>query len=280
MKKLIVTADDYGMSKGVNEAIDAGIAAGLITSTNVMTNMDYYREAKKLRQQDASVGLHWTLSAGKPVCGANEIPTLVDETGTFFPYPEFKSRYRKKQIRDADIKKELRAQYELFCEVCGAPDYWNTHQNTHVDFGIFQLFVDAAKELNIQKMRSHKRVYIPASNGRPTRSFKWFVTEPAKRVILNAWIRYAGKNGMSAPFGVIVPLRKEDAKDPQYCFANIHAGEGIIAEYVIHPSTVLDSPFFGKIAEGRLLEYAQFTSQAQKDILRENGFTLVNFESI
>lgn len=36
MKKLIITADDYGMSRGVNDAIDAGIEAGLITATNVM----------------------------------------------------------------------------------------------------------------------------------------------------------------------------------------------------------------------------------------------------
>jgi len=39
VRKLIATADDYGISEGVNEAIDAGIAAGLITSTNVMTKL-------------------------------------------------------------------------------------------------------------------------------------------------------------------------------------------------------------------------------------------------
>ena len=74
MKKIIITADDYGMSKGVNEAIDAGIEAGLITSTNVMTNMEYYKEAKKLREKDVSVGIHWTISAGYPVLNPSEIP--------------------------------------------------------------------------------------------------------------------------------------------------------------------------------------------------------------
>ena len=55
MKKLIITADDYGMSKAVNDAIDAGIAAGLITTTNVMTNMPYYEEAVKLYPATASI---------------------------------------------------------------------------------------------------------------------------------------------------------------------------------------------------------------------------------
>ena len=36
MKQLIITADDYGMSRAVNDAIEAGMAAGLITTTNVM----------------------------------------------------------------------------------------------------------------------------------------------------------------------------------------------------------------------------------------------------
>lgn len=70
MKQLIITADDYGMSRAVNDAIEAGMAAGLITTTNVMTNMPLYKEAKTLKDTfpNVSVGVHWTLSgAGKPV---------------------------------------------------------------------------------------------------------------------------------------------------------------------------------------------------------------------
>lgn len=64
MKQLIITADDYGMSRAVNDAIEAGMAAGLITTTNVMTNMPLYKEAKTLKDKfpNVSVGVHWTLS--------------------------------------------------------------------------------------------------------------------------------------------------------------------------------------------------------------------------
>ena len=280
MKKLIITADDYGMSKGVNEAIEQGIAAGLITSTNVMTNMEYFRDAKKLRKTGASVGLHWTVSAGKPVCDPQTIPTLVDESGTFYPYPEFRSRFRKGLISKYDLKKELKAQYESFIEVCGAPDYWNTHQNTCVDFGAFKLFVDTAKELNIFKMRSYMRVYIAAAEGKSTRSLQWRLVEPAKRMLLKSWLKYAKQNGMSFPYGVILALCKDDIKKPEYYFSKIRIAENTIAEYVIHPSTALDSEFFGNIADNRILEYKQFTSEALKQILNKNEFTLVNFDSI
>ena len=280
MKKLIVTADDYGMSRGVNDAIDAGIAFGLITSTNVMTNMDYYREAEKLRSTDVSIGLHWTVSAGKPVLHPDEIKTLVNTDGNFYSYSDFRKRYRKGLIAREDIAKELKAQYARFVEVCGEPDYWNTHQNTHVDFGVFKVFVETAKELGIFKMRSHRRVYIPASDGNSSKSLTWRFIEPIKRMILKKWMRYAAKNKMQSPYGIAVPLRKVDLKNPDYLFANMQMKPGIIAEYVIHPSTILDSKFFGSIGSDRLYEYEQFTSEDQKHIFEECGYELIGFDQL
>lgn len=280
MKRLIVTADDYGMSKGVNEAIDAGIACGLITSTNVMTNMEYYREAKKLRNTNASVGLHWTISAGKSVLPAQEIPTLVDSDGNFFPYSEFRSKYRKKLISNEDIVKELIAQYNRFVAVCGEPDYWNTHQNTHVDFRIFRLFVDTAKELGICKMRSHQRVYVPGSNNSQKMSLKWRLAEPIKSKMLNVWQNNAHKKGIASPNGVVVCLNKNDVDDLSYVFSHIRWKKNQVAEYVIHPATVNDSPYFGKIVDRRITEWQQFTADQTAEILNNNNIVVVNFSSV
>lgn len=280
MQKLIVTADDYGMSKGVNEAIDAGIACGLITSTNVMTNMDYYEEAKKLRDTKASVGLHWTISAGKPVLPPEEIPTLVDCNGNFFSYPIFRSRYRKNLISDGDIVKELKAQYNRFVDICGEPDYWNTHQNTHVDFHIFRLFVDTARELGIGKMRSHQRIYVPGSSNSRKRSLIWRMAEPLKSRILNSWQRNAHKKGIASPNGVIVCLNVNDLDNLSYVFSHIQWKEASVAEYVIHPATVSDSPFFGKIVERRITEWQQFTSEQTREILKKNNISLSDFSVI
>ena len=40
MQKIIITADDYGMCDAVDKAIEAGIENGIITTTNVMLNME------------------------------------------------------------------------------------------------------------------------------------------------------------------------------------------------------------------------------------------------
>lgn len=281
MKKLIITADDYGMSRAVNDAIDAGIEAGLITSTNVMTNMPFYKEAIKLKDNlKVSVGIHWVLASGKPVLPQKEIPTLVAENGEFYPYPEFRRRLRKKKISFADIKKELIAQYNLYYDLMGTPDYWNTHQNTHVDFGIYRLFVDTAAELGIKKMRSHQRIYVKGSDNSKKLPLVWQIAEPIKSRILNMWQHNAHKKGIASPDGLIVCLNSSDINKPAYLFKNIEWKNKNVGEYVIHPATEKDSPYFGKIVEQRIQEYRQFISEEQRKILQDCGLELVNYNCL
>ena len=278
MHKLIITADDYGMSEAVNEAIDAGIAAGLITSTNVMTNMQFYEEAEKLKgHKGISVGIHWVLACGKPVLPAEEIPTLVAENGEFYPYPVFRNRLRKKLISFADIKKELIAQYNLYYELMGQPDYWNTHQNTHVDFGVYRLFVDTAAELGINKMRSHQRIYVRGSNSENKLPLMWRLAEPIKSKLLDIWQNNAHRKGILSPDGLIVCLNKEDINNLDYLFCNIRWDKKQIGEYVIHPATRNDSPYFGKIVEQRINEYKLFTAKKTKEALEEADILLTSY---
>ena len=97
MQKLIVTADDYGMCDAVDKAIDSGIENGFITTTNVMVNMESFQNARDLhkRYPNISVGIHWNVTTGKPISAPQKIPTLVDESGTFWPISTFKKRYNQ-----------------------------------------------------------------------------------------------------------------------------------------------------------------------------------------
>lgn len=281
MKKLIITADDYGMSRAVNDAIDAGIAAGLITSTNVMTNMPLYKEAVKLKENPSiSVGLHWVLACGKPVLSREEIPTLVAENGEFYPYPEFRSRLRKKQISFDEIKKELVAQYNLYFDLMGQPDYWNTHQNTHVDFGIYRLFVDTAAELGIYRMRSHQRIYVKGSDNSQKMPLLWRLVEPIKSKMLDIWQHNAHKKGISSPDGLVVCLNSSDINKLDYLFANIDWQEKKLAEYVIHPATENDSPYFGKIVDQRIREYEFFSNLNTGEFISKNEIELVSYDKV
>lgn len=266
------------MSRAVNDAIDAGIKAGLITTTNVMVNMPYHKEAVKLKDnENISVGIHFTLSCGSPVSDPQSIKTLVDDDGNFYKYPEFRQRYRKGLITNEDIVTELKAQYSLYEQLMGAPDYWNTHQNVHVDFGIFRLFVDLAKELGIKKMRTHKRIYVPASHSEGKQSLVWRMIEPMKSTLLRMWQRNASKKGAISPDGLIVCLNNGDTNNLKYTFNNICWKKNRIGEFVIHPATKNDSPYFGSIVEQRIREYEMFTGEETKRIIKEASIELTNY---
>lgn len=277
MKKLIITADDYGMSPAVNQAIDEGIAAGLITSTNVMMNMPFCGDAVLLKKKKISVGLHWVLTCGVPVLPREQIPSLVTQDGCFYSGPEFRARYRRGLIHNEDIQLELTAQYERFAALFGVPDYWNTHQDIHVDFRIHVLFDNTAAGLGMMKMRSHQRVYVPGSCAGSGRSVVWRIAEPVKSCLLDAWQREARRKGIASPEGLVTPLSKEDRMHPEYLFRHIQWGKKQIAEYVIHPATACDSPYFGQIAEKRIREYQLFTADATKNVLKDCGIELVSY---
>ena len=280
---IIITADDYGMSKSVNKAIKELVTIRTITSMNVMTNMEYYHDFSSIRKinPDLSIGIHWTLTAGRPVSDKKDVPSLVDDKGNFYSYPEFRKRYRQHLIIDDDIIKELKEQYKIFYALSGIPDYWNTHQNVHVDFKIFQLFVKLASEFHIPKMRSHQRLYVPSSNkGKSSMPITWRMIEPVKSKILDNWQSKAHEAGIGSPDGLIVCLNPMDNDNLQYTFHNIQWGKKKCGEYVIHPATSCDSPFFGRIGAQRIKEYKMFSDKRVLETLAKNDINLTYYQSI
>lgn len=210
------------MSPSVNKAIDASMEVGVITSTNVMPGMEYTDAAvdSRKRHPDVSIGIHWTLSAGKPVSEDDKVESLVDDDGFFWSCNEFRKRYRKGLIKEQEIKHELLEQYNKFCILCGKPDYWNTHQNIHVDFKIFNLFLSVAVECKIDKMRTRQRIYVTAKF-KNTFTVKTKLLEPFKTIILNYWMDKAKKLSIKAPVGLLVYMNEDDKLDIEFVLKNI-----------------------------------------------------------
>lgn len=280
MKKLIITADDYGMSPAVNQAIDEGIAAGLITSTNVMMNMPVCNEAVRLKGTGASVGLHWVLTCGKPLLPWEKVPSLTADNGEFYPLSEFWKRYQKGLILEDEIERELTAQYEAYVSILGQPEYWNTHQHVHIAWKLYPLFLSLAVKLGMMKMRNNRRIYVPGSNRANNRSLKWKMLEPVKNSVLSLWQRKARGQGVAFPDGLIVALGRDDPENPEYLFHHIQWNGKEIGEYMIHPAVEYDSRYFETLIERRMQEYRIFTSEQTHRILADVGIELVSYSAL
>ena len=282
MKKMIITADDYGMCTIVDRAIDDCIEAGILTSTNVIVNMEDLVAAKTLRQRfpNISIGMHWNITAGKPVSSIDRIRTLVDNEGKFYKVSEFLKRYKKGLIKDTEIEIELMAQYDIFKTLCGKADYWNTHQNSALNFQTFRVFNRTALKLGIERTRSFQRTYIKEK--RIPNGIKGCIIEFCKKLVFDIWFGYIiPKSGTKLPDGRMIYF---DDYQKTECIKNI--GENILwgrknlVEMVVHPSISPNHPFFGTLTDMRVKEWKMFSSPDTLDYLRKMNIELVNFDSI
>ena len=130
MKRLIVNADDLGMSAGINRGILEAHHEGIVSSSTVMVNMAAAREGIRQAQRDApalGLGLHFNLSYGRPLSDPAEIPSLVRSNGNFVPVP--RGLGLPHLLRAEDIRAELTEQFERFCDYAGClPDHLDSHQ--------------------------------------------------------------------------------------------------------------------------------------------------------
>lgn len=131
--QLIINADDFGMTKGVNKAILHLLSIGSLSSTSVMTNMPYYEEVEELNKiPGIGIGLHFNLTQGMPVADIDSIPTLVNSKGEFMGFEQFVKNCRRGRVNREDVLKELQAQYNRLSKVTNRPiDHINTHQSIH-----------------------------------------------------------------------------------------------------------------------------------------------------
>jgi len=111
--RLILNADDFGLTAGVNRAIIELHRAGVLTSATLMARAAAAEEAIELARSTPTlgVGCHVVLVDGEPLRTARELPSLVDRgTGRFMPtLGKFLSRFFMGRIHSAEIEAEAGA---------------------------------------------------------------------------------------------------------------------------------------------------------------------------
>lgn len=280
MKAMIITADDYGMCGIVDAAIDSCIESGIVSSTNVIVNMQDLESVKSLRSRfpHISIGMHWNITAGRPISPTVAIPSLVDENGDFYKLSVFLRRYKQGLVKKKDIKCELCAQYEVFRSLCGKADYWNTHQNSSLSIGTFGIFNRTALELGIDRTRTFRRTYVKDKR----LSAGQAIVEVFKRSFLDMWFGYViPQTGTKLPDGRIFYFDdNQKTESIKNIGENIEWGNKQIVELVVHPAISPSHPFFGTLTDMRVKEWKMFSSKDTLKYLNDNGIEVVTFEEL
>ncbi len=133
--RLVVNADDFGMSDPISRGIVRAHREGIVTSTSLLGNCDDLRGAKALLDDAPTlgVGLHLTLVGGRPVSDPSTVPSLVEPDGGFpRGWPGVVAAWAKGRLRGDEVERELDAQISRARDAGLTLDHLDTHQ--HVGF--------------------------------------------------------------------------------------------------------------------------------------------------
>lgn len=116
-RRLIIHADDLGMSHAVNRATFEALERGWITSSSILVPCPWFPEVAvwAKNHQDADLGIHlavnseWTGFRWAPLSGRGAVPSLLDDQG----YMPLLEEEVVKRARADEVEKELRAQIDF-----------------------------------------------------------------------------------------------------------------------------------------------------------------------
>ncbi len=152
-RSVIITGDDFGSSRGVNQAIVEAHRRGVLTSASLMVAGEAFEEAVDLARQNPSmaVGLHLTLVDGRSILSAREIPRLVDREGKFSSNPV--TAGWRCQRNPSSARREIRAQLEKFRGTGLNLSHVDGHQHLHLPPVVLKTLGDLAREFGIRAVR-------------------------------------------------------------------------------------------------------------------------------
>jgi predicted glycoside hydrolase/deacetylase ChbG (UPF0249 family) len=133
---LIINADDFGLTKGINRAIAELHQANALTSATLMATGIAFDDAVAVAHANPTIGVgcHVVLTDGVPVCAPRSIPTLMGADGKSFrpSLVDFIQALLRGRIREEEIERESLAQVQKLQRAGIAVTHLDTHKHAHL----------------------------------------------------------------------------------------------------------------------------------------------------
>ncbi len=231
MKRLVVTADDFGNDLAVNEAVEQAHRDGILTAASLMVGApavaDAIERAKRL--PGLGVGLHLTLVDGVPVLPPEQVPGLVGANGRFRDNMAAAgaAMFFVPAVR-RQLEAEIAAQFAAFVATGLPLDHVNAHKHFHLHPTIAGLIA------RIGTRHGLKAVRAPLEPGAPS------LTDPWARLVAARFRR----RGIAVP-GAVFGLRHSGHMTTSRLREAIAALPPGLSEIYLHPASRDDYPGHG-----------------------------------
>jgi len=175
VKRLIINADDFGLSKEANHRIVECLIRGSVTDISILASGRHFDHAVKLARANRlnKIGLHLTLTGQfKPVKDLKDVPSLIGKNNYFSKnHRSFLLRYFFGRVRTDEIYKEWKAQALKVKDAGLRITHIDGHEHIHMVPAILRIAVRLMKEEGIGYIRFPQEVINLASKLKSPRSF-------------------------------------------------------------------------------------------------------------
>ena len=280
--RVIINADDFGMSVEVNEAVIRAYKEGVLTSTSLMVTGAAFEHAVELAKENPglAVGIHLVTVVGKSVLSHAEIPALVDREGNFSNNPTAAGLkyYFTPRARRA-LRKELAAQFQKFRSTGLPLSHIDGHLHLHVHPVIFKAALDLGAKYGARRMR------VPAEERQLAIAFDRanLLQKSIHTLLFGGLARYMKQKlsarGFSFPERVYGNLQSGRMSERYFLYVldNLTAET---SEVYFHPAVYADDRLLDNGERQCSIEFEALTSKRVKDRVQDLGVKLTNYFEI
>jgi chitin disaccharide deacetylase len=282
---LIVNADDFGLTRGVNRAIIEAHGKGLVTSATLMANAAGFEDAVQLAKSShmLSVGCHVVLVDGAPVSDASQIASLHGDDSSQFENSlgRFVLRAMLGRVEPAQVEAEATAQIRKLQAAGIQPSHIDTHKHTHLFPQILRPLLRAAKACGVRAIRNpFGRTAFSAIAGRP-KLWKRYGELMLLNPLAKGFLQTVRAEGMATPDGTVGVAATGVLDERLFRIIVENLPEGTW-EFVSHPG-YNDADLDGvrtRLRESREVELHLLTSAMARECLEQSGIELISYREL
>jgi len=278
MKRLIVNADDFGMTHGVNRGIIEANGKGIVTAASIMVTGQAFEEAVALARENPKLdmGLHLSLTVGRPASNDPAVHRHLASHGTFrLGNKDLLMGLMLHTMSPSVPYREIEAQFKKAVETRLPITHVDGHESIHLFPGIREMVFELMERYGISFMRlSYERIGLR-----------------------KVWKLKRWKKSLINLFGLVNQrqIRRRGVRTTDYYHGTFYAGylgkEQLMAtirnlkegtsEIMCHPGYRDES--FDRICGGRYLpdqELRALMNPEVKRLLRDRDVRLISFKDL
>jgi hopanoid biosynthesis associated protein HpnK len=288
VRRLIINADDFGLTNGVNRAIWEAHEHGAVTSATLMANGPAFDDAVRLARSipGLSVGCHVVLVDGVPVLDASKIPSLLGGSSchpTCFrqSWTSFARAAMSRNLAASEIEAEAIAQIGKLQSAGIVVSHLDTHKHAHVFPHVLGPLLRAARACGVHIVRNPFEPTPLALPARHPRLWKRWLATKMLQGFRSAFRQTVQDAGMTVPNGAI-GVTATGALDSQLFAWMIERLPEGTWELVCHPGyndTQLQT-VRTRLRESRAQELQLLTSPATLELLARSSIDLISYRQL